>query len=334
MNGLSYKNKMKDKQLKLIVQIPAYNEESTIAQVIKNIPRRIPNINEVKVLVIDDGSTDKTFEEAKKSGADYIYKSTVNKGLGKNFQKGIEISLKKGGDIIVNIDGDGQFNPKDIPVLIQPILKGEADMVTCSRFINPGLTKNMPMLKKWGNKRFTNLISRITGKKFSDTQCGFRAYNKEAALRMNLNGKFTYTQEVFIDLAEKGMRIKEMPLEVVYHRDRKSHISNKLFSNYGLKSLAIIAKATRDTQPLTFFGLPGLIIFVLGVIGGIISFIYWLTHFVTTPIRMLFNVSVFFVIFGLSLGVLALLADMLKTIKINQEEILYKLKKEEVDGIR
>ena len=207
-------------------------------------------------------------------------------------------------------------------------------MVTCSRFINPGLTKNMPMLKKWGNKRFTNLISRITGKKFSDTQCGFRAYNKEAALRMNLNGKFTYTQEVFIDLAEKGMRIKEMPLEVVYHRDRKSHISNKLFSNYGLKSLAIIAKATRDTQPLTFFGLPGLIIFVLGVIGGIISFIYWLTHFVTTPIRMLFNVSVFFVIFGLSLGVLALLADMLKTIKINQEEILYKLKKEEVDGIR
>ncbi len=190
----------------------------------------------------------------------------------------------------------------------------------------------MPWIKKWGNRRFTKLISRITGKNFTDTQCGFRAYSKEAALRMNLQGKFTYTQEVFIDLVEKGMRIKEIPLEVIYFKNRNSNISVKLFRRYGLKSLAIIAKATRDTQPLTFFGMPALIIFSIGVIGGFISFIYWFTHFVTTPIRMLFNVSVFLMIFGLSLGILALIADMLKRIKINQEEILYRLKKAEING--
>lgn len=313
----------------IIVQIPAYNEENNIGKVIKEIPRKI-NDHEVKILVIDDGSTDNTIQEAKNAGANYVFSNFKNRGLGWNFRKGIELCLKYGADIIVNIDGDGQFNSIDVSRLIKPILADEADMVTCSRFINPKLTKNMPWLKKWGNKRFTKLISRITGKKFTDTQCGFRAYSREAALRMNLRGKFTYTQEVFIDLVEKGMRIKEIPLEVTYFKNRNSNISRKLFKIYGLKSLAIIAKATRDTQPLTFFGMPALVIFSFGVIGGLISFIYWLTHLLTTPIRMLFNVSVFFMIFGLSLGILALIADMLKTIKTNQEEILYRLKKAEI----
>jgi glycosyltransferase involved in cell wall biosynthesis len=252
-----------------------------------------------------------------------------------NFKKGIDIALRMGADIIVNIDGDGQFNPKDIPKLIKPILDNEADMVTCSRFINPEMTKNMPWAKKWGNKRFSNLISDITGEKFTDTQCGFRAYSREAALRLNLKGKFTYTQEVFIDLVEKGMRIKEVPCEVQYFEGRKSAISQNSFAGlvgkYGFKSLGIIAKTTRDTQPLTFFGLPALLIFGLGFLGGAYSFVYWLIEHVTTPIKTLFNVSVFFMIFGAALGVLAMVADMLKTMKTNQDEILYRLKRNEVD---
>lgn len=321
------------KDAKLVVVIPAYNEEQNIAGVITNIPRKINSIKEVKVLVMDDHSNDKTAEVSKKAGADYVVKNKQNLGLGVNFKKGIENSLKLGADIIVNIDGDGQFDPKDILKLIKPIQDEEADMVTCSRFLNPKMTKNMPWIKKWGNKRFTKLVSRITGQKFSDSQCGFRAYSREAALRLNLQGKFTYTQEVFIDLAEKGMRIKEIPLEVRYFNERKSQISGKL-RRYGFKSLGIIAKATRDTQPLTFFGMPGLILFIIGVLGAGYSFFYWLTHLMTTPIRMLFNVSVFFMIFGLSLGVLGLLADMLKNLKTTQEEILYKLKKKEFKEMR
>ena len=315
--------------MKLIVQIPAYNEEKTISTVIKEIPRKIAGIKKVEVLVIDDGSTDRTCLVAKKAGADYVV-SNRHSGLGINFKKGIEECLRLGANIIVNIDADNQFNPKDIPKLIKPILDDNADMMTCTRFHRKSKVHGISYAKKWGNKRFTKLVSRITGKKFTDTQCGFRAYSREACLRMNTFGTFTYTQEVFIDLAEKGMRIMEIPLEVKYHKKRKSHISGKLIK-YGFKSLGIIAKATRDTQPLTFFGLPALIIFILGVIGGSYSFIYWLINLRTGPIRTLFNVSVFFAIFGASLGILALLADMFKTMKTNQEQILYRLKKREYE---
>ena len=148
---------------------------------------------------------------------------------------------------------------------------------------------------------------------------------------MNINGKFTYTQEVFIDLVEKGMRIKEIPLEVKYFKERKSCISGKLRA-YGFKSLKIIATATRDTQPLTFFGLPALIVFILGFLGGGFSFVYWLVTRTTSSVETLFNVSVFFMVFGISVGILALVADMLKGIKKNQDEILYKLKKKELEG--
>ena len=319
------------KNEKLVVMIPAFNEAETISDVIKKVPRKISGISKVEILVMDDYSTDKTIEVSRKARADKIFRHKQNVGLGRNFKKGIEISLKLGADIIVNIDGDGQFNSEDIPKLIKPIQENEADMVTCSRFLKPELTKNMPLIKKWGNKRFTKLVSKITGQKFTDTQCGFRAYSREAALRLNLNGKFTYTQEVFIDLAEKGMRIKEIPLEVKYFKGRKSHISGKL-ARYGLKSLGIIARITRDFSPLTFFGMPALFIFSLGFLGGLISFFYWIVTRATTPIETLFSVSVFFMVFGFSLGILAMLADMLKGIKHNQEEIIYKLKRGELRG--
>jgi glycosyltransferase involved in cell wall biosynthesis len=323
------------KKLKIIVMIPAYNEAANIGRVIKGVPRKINGIAEVEVMVMDDHSSDETSLVAKEAGAEYVFRQKQNVGLGINFKKGIDIALKLGADIIVNIDGDGQFNPKDIEKLVRPILHQEADMVTCSRFLNPEMTKNMPWSKKWGNKRFTNLISRITGEKFTDTQCGFRAYSREAALRLNLKGKFTYTQEVFIDLVEKGMRIKEVPCEVRYFDGRKSAISDGGFAGlvkgYGFKSLGIIAKATRDTQPLTFFGFPAAVIFAFGFLGGLFSFVYWLFYHATTPVRTLFNVSVFFMVFGLALGILALIADMLKTIKTSHDEILYRLKRNEVD---
>ena len=245
------------------------------------------------------------------------------------FRKGIEHALSLDADIIVNIDGDGQFNPKDIEALIRPILNGEAGMVTATRF-STQKPQNMPYIKKWGNRRFTNLISRVTGQHFTDTQCGFRAYSREAALKLNLFGNFTYTQEAFIDLVGKGITVKEVPLTVVYHKDRKSKLTGNL-SRYGFKSLGIIARPTRDTQPLTFFGLPGFISFILGVIGGLYTLYFWLINHVTTPVRMLFNVSVFLVIFGISLAILGLLADMLKRISRTQEEVLYHLKKQELD---
>jgi len=323
-------NSKKDnsKQNKIIVMIPAYNEELTISKVIKEIPRKINN-HIVEILVMDDGSKDKTVEESKSAGADYVFSNKINRGLGVNFRNGLNHALKLNPDIIVNIDGDGQFNPKDIEKLTLPIIKKEADMVTATRFLKPELTKNMPFIKKWGNKRFTNLVNRITGQKFTDTQCGFRAYSREAALKLNLFGQFTYTQEVFIDLVNKGMKIKEIPVEVKYFKERDSHVSGNL-RKYGLRSLGIIIRATRDAQPLTFFGVPALLVFILGFFGGLVSFVYWFIYHATTPIRTLFNVSVFFMIAGISLAILALVADMFKTLKMNQEQIIYMLKRQEL----
>lgn len=319
------------KPIKLIVQIPAYNEEETISRVIKNIPKSISNVSSVKILVADDGSVDDTIEKAKQAGASYILRSKVNQGLGKNFKRAIDASLKLGADIIVNIDADGQFNPEDMVKLIQPILKKEADMVTASRFIDFSKTKNMPFLKKWGNKRYAKLISRITGQKFSDVSCGFRAYSREAALRLNLRGSFTYTQEVLLDLVEKGMKIREVSVPVIYHKERKSMLSGNL-RRYGFKTLGIIGKTTRDNSPLTFFGFPGLILFLLGFAGGLFSLIFWLVYHVTTPVRMLMFVSAFLMITGAGLIILALVADMMKSIKLTQEEILYRLKKGEFES--
>ena len=177
------------KRLKVIVMSPAYNEAENIAKVIKGVPREIRGVGEVKVMVIDDHSSDGTAMVAKNAGADYVFRQKQRSGLGATFKKGIDIALRLGADIIVNIDGDGQFNSKDIPKLIAPILENEADMVTCSRFLQPEMTKNMPWSKRWGNKRFSNLISRITGEKFSDTQCGVRAFSRGAALRLKLKGE-------------------------------------------------------------------------------------------------------------------------------------------------
>ena len=316
--------------MKLVVMIPAYNEEKTIGDVIKKIPKELKGISSIKILVADDGSTDKTVEVSKRAGADYVAGSHKNQGLGRNFKKGIEACLKLKADIIVNIDGDGQFNPLDIPKLIKPILGKDADMVTASRFANEKYAKSVPFIKRIGNWGFSRLVSKISGEKFSDTQCGFRAYSREAALRLNLFGKFTYTQEVFIDLVSKGLKVKAVPLPVKYFRKRKSAISGKLIS-YGFKSLGIIANASRDTRPMDFFGRPGFLVLFLGLLGGLVSFFYWLTHLLTGPIQTLFNVSVFFMVFGLLLIIFGLLADMMKRIKLTQEEILYKLKKKEYE---
>ena len=171
--------------------------------------------------------------------------------------------MRRGADIIVNIDGDMQFNPADIAKLVQPLLKDEADFVTCSRFADPSLMPTMPGVKYWGNKVVTRIINWVCGgTNFSDVSCGFRAFNREAAYRMTLFGRFTYTQECFIDLFGKGLRISEVPLKVRGVREHgKSRIASSIWK-YATNSLPIILRAMRDIQPLKFFGGIGAMFFM------------------------------------------------------------------------
>ncbi|MFH1752153.1 MAG: glycosyltransferase family 2 protein [archaeon] len=312
--------------MKLVVMIPAFNEEKTISQVIKEIPRKINGITIVEVLVVNDGSKDNTIEQARKAKADKIISNQLNSGLGVTFRKGIDTALEMNADVIVNIDADMQFNPQDIPKLIKPILDSKADMVTASRFACKALEPEMPGIKKFGNHLFTGIINLLTGQHFTDTQCGFRAYSKEAALRLTLFGKFTYTQEVFLDLSLKGLKIVEVPLKVKGERIGQSRIVKSWYS-YGLKALTIIIRSMRDYKPLKFFGGIGLIVFLIGFITALFLFVNWLLTGHTSPFGTLILISVFFMMFGFLLVVLALLADMLDRQRKIQEEILYRLKK-------
>jgi len=310
--------------MKIVVMIPAYNEESFIGEVIKKIHKNIPE--NAKILVINDGSRDNTLEVAKSAGADKIISHKENKGLGVAFKTGIENALKMDADIIVGIDADGQFNSEDISRLIQPIIDKKADMVTCSRFLYKKHILKMPWIKKFGNKLFTNLINIITKKRYTDTQCGFRAYSKKAASSMTLFGEYTYTQEVFIDLISKGFKIIEVPCEVRGQRVGKSKLIKNVFS-YGIRVFLIILRSMRDYRPLSFFGIPGAITFYIGFLINSSLFIRRLIEHKIYPYMPLVYVATILMIFGVLVIILAFLADMMGRQRRLQEEILYRLKK-------
>ncbi len=314
------------KKIKVVVMIPAYNEEKTIGRVIKKIPRDCAG--EVEVLVVNDGSKDKTVEISKQAGADEIISHKTNLGLGTTFKDGINGALKMGADIIVNIDADGQFNSLDIPRLLKPITDGKADMVTCSRFKDSRLTPKMPKIKIFGNKFFAKVLNLFLRKKYYDTQCGFRAYSREAALNLTLFSKFTYTQEVFIDLVKKKFRIVEVPCIVVGERKGKSRVVKNVFS-YGLKVALIIIRSTRDYEPLKFFGGAGFILFSLGMVSSVLLFIRFLVVGKYNPYMSLAYLNVVLIIIGFLLILLGLIADMLDRNRQLQEEILYRMKKKD-----
>ncbi len=314
----------------LVVLIPAFNEEKTIASVVKSIPRKIEGVARVLVLVVDDGSSDRTASRARQVKADIIVSHETNKGLGIAFRTGIEKSLKAGADIIVNIDADGQFNPGDIPKLIKPILEGRADTVTCSRFKDRKLEPKMPFIKRFGNRLFTKMINLFAKSSFTDTQCGFRAYSKEAALRLNLFAKFTYTQEALIDLLHKGMRIEEVACRVQGQRNGKSRVVTHWYS-YGVKALIIVVRTLRDYKPLQFFGGLGILFAGTGLAYGLILWLVSQRPGLDIPVWRIVLVFLL-VLVGILMIVLALIADMLDRQRRMQEDILYRLRKKELEG--
>ena len=325
--------------MKLIVTIPALNEEKTIGDVIRTIPRDIPGIDQVEVIVCNDGSTDRTAELAEEAGA-IVINIVGRPGLGTVFRTGLERAMRRGADVMVNIDGDGQFNSADIAKLIRPILDDQADFVTCSRFKDPALRPTMPPVKYYGNQIVTKIINWVCGgTDFADVSCGFRAFNREAAYRMTLFGRFTYTQECFIDLFSKGVRIVEVPLKVRGVREHgKSRIASSILK-YATNSLPIILRAMRDIQPLKFFGGIAGILFAMGSVTGLFMFFWWLfnTEIVlrakdgaaigwvhkTTPFTSLITVSGVLFVLAFLMGAVALLADMMGRHRKISEELLY-----------
>lgn len=306
--------------MKLIIFIPAYNEEEKIGEVVKKIPRKYQGIDQVEVLVVDDGSKDGTVKKAKEAGA-VVISHYQNRGVGAAFQTGLNWAMKNKADILVNIDADGQFDSKDIEKLVKPIINNEADMVASNRFEN-GKPGNMPPLKYWGNKRMTNLINILAGTKFKDVSSGFRAYNREAMLNMNLFGQFTYTQEVFLDLSTKGLRIAQLPVAVKYFKSRKSKVAGNLIK-YASKSFWIIFRTIRDYKPLKFFGTIGAICFIIGLFFDLFLAIHYISTGQFTPYISVGFIGAYLNTMGIGVVFLGLIADMFDRMRLNQEKILY-----------
>lgn len=305
----------------IAVVVPAYNEEKNIGGVIEAMPNFVD-----KIIVVDDGSTDNTADISKNMGAQVLSHKN-NKGVGAAFDTGIKAVLKTNMDIMVNIDADGQFNPCDIEKLVNPIILGDADFVTASRFIDKNFYPEMSKIKFWGNQFMSRFISRLTKQKFYDVSCGFRAYSRETLLRLNLFGDFTYTQETFIDLAFKNLYIREIPVHI---RGRREHGKSKIASNifqYAFQAVKIIVRTYRDYKPFRLFGYFALFSFLIGLGFGLFLGIHYIKSGAFTPHKWAGFTAGFFTLVSILFLLIGFILDMFSRMRKNQEELLYFLKK-------
>ncbi|TXT54855.1 MAG: Family 2 glycosyl transferase [Candidatus Thorarchaeota archaeon] len=254
--------------MKLIVVIPAFNEEQSIVSVVKGVPQEIKRIDTTEILVVDDGSLDRTAEFAKEAGANYVYKFRNNMGVVHAFQMGIDKALENGADIIVNIDADRQFNPSEIKNLVKPIVEGKADVVLGSRFIGRSYHQ-VPVKKRIGNLLISLLVSILSGKRIRDTQCGFRALTRDAAKRIKLTGLFTYTQEMILSLSFQRVKIVEVPISVKYYKNRSSRVVKNI-PTYALKVIGIMISAIIQQFIFTLLGIGFITITIILVLSLIL----------------------------------------------------------------
>jgi glycosyltransferase involved in cell wall biosynthesis len=312
--------------MRLAVIIPALNEEATIADLVQRIPRKIDRIVDVRVIVVDDGSTDATARKAELAGA-LVIRHATNLGVGAAFGTGVRTALEIGADLVVNMDGDGQFDPGDIPQLLRPIVEDGAGFATCTRFGNPDLIPDMPWLKRMGNIWMSRLVGWLSWRRqFTDVSCGFRAYTRDTLLRLNLYGRYTYTQETFINLAAKNIPMTEVPLSVRGTRAFGESRVAPSISKYVLRAVPIIFRTFRDLRPLLFFGSIALIVLIVGLALGGFVFLHWVDTGNTSPFRSLLLGSGVAIILSFLLGVLAFLADMLNRHRKLLEEAIYLLR--------
>ena len=256
--------------MKLIVQIPCFNEEATLSQTVSDIPRQIDGVDTVELLVVDDGSIDRTVEIARELGVDHVVSHTNNKGLARAFRTGMEACLQRGADIIVNTDADNQYRGADIPTLIQPILDGEADIVVGDRGArsNPHFSFGKKGLQLLGSA----LVRRLSQTAVPDAVSGFRAISRSAALQLNIVSSFSYTIEMLIQAGSKRLSVASVPIET-NAKTRNSRLFRSI-PHFVSRSAATIARMYAMYQPLRVFFVIGMTLVLLGALP-IARFLYF-----------------------------------------------------------
>lgn len=308
--------------MKLIVTIPALNEEPTIAEVIREIPRQIEGIDQVEVMVYDDGSTDRTSAVAREAGADIVLRHPKRKGLATTFRDLIRESLKRGADIIVNTDADNHYNQSRIGDLVKPILEKRAELVIGSRKVEE--LEAMPFLNKHLNRLGSFVTTRMGNLPPVDVSTGFRAYSREAALRMHIFSNHTYTHTTLISAADQRLAIEEVPIKA-RKVTRKSRLIPSI-PHFIFNAGSIILRNLVLFKPLRFFGLLGGLISVVGLVFVIRFIVLYVSGSGDGHIQSLVLAGVLIIV-GFQVGIMGLVASAIGWSRRLTEEAIYHLRK-------
>ena len=312
---------------KLIIQIPCYNEERTLATTLTALPRHLPYVDEIEWLVIDDGSKDSTVEVAEANGVDHIICLPTNQGLAKAFMAGLEACLKAGADIIVNTDADNQYCADDIPKLIKPILLGRAEIVIGSRPI--WAIEHFSPIKKLLQKLGSWVVRLASNTNIPDAPSGFRAISRNAAMQLNVFNEYTYTLETIIQAGQKGMAITSVPIRTNGYL-RPSRLV-KSIPAYLQRSILTILRIFMIYQPLRFFVMLGSIPFTLGFVLGV----RWLVLFFSGTQRAhvpSLILAAILILIGFQLCMFGLVADLMAANRKLMEELQLRLRRMDADS--
>jgi glycosyltransferase involved in cell wall biosynthesis len=312
--------------LKLVVQVPCYNEADTLPLVINSIPKTIPGVTTIETMIIDDGSTDRTLEVAAELGVNHILRHRQNRGLASTFATGIDAALKRGADIIVNTDGDNQYPQKSIPALIAPILAGTHDIVVADRQTHT--IAHFSPLKKLLQRFGSHVVNLAADTNIPDAPSGFRAYSREAAMALNVVTDFSYTMETIIHAGKKRIAITHVPV-VTNGKTRESRLFKNMRQHI-MKSGAAIIRSYTMYHPFRFFVLGG----GMAVFVGLIPYVRFIAlaalpgQSSSGHLQSLIFGAVFITL-GIMFVSIGLVADLLATNRRLIEDTLYRLKKME-----
>ena len=304
--------------MKLIIQIPCLNEAETLPETLKVLPRQVPGFTVVEWLVVDDGSQDKTTEVARALGVDHVVRHRRNKGLARAFITGLNECLRLGADVIVNTDGDNQYEADDIPKLVAPILEGKADIVIGARPINTH--KHFSRTKKLLQKVGSWVVRQVSHTDVPDTTSGFRAFNREAAQRTMVFNEYTYTLETIIQAGHRKLAITSVPVRVNEVK-RPSRLFRSIPA-YVRQSIITIVRIYVIYRPFHFFGSIGLLFFLAGILIGVRFLYYYLTGDGSGHLQSLILMSVLLGM-GFQTVLIAFVADLFAANRKMLEEIRY-----------
>ncbi|HKP20136.1 MAG TPA: glycosyltransferase family 2 protein [Thermoleophilaceae bacterium] len=312
--------------MKLIIQIPCFNEEATLPATLADLPREVEGIEKVEWLVIDDGSTDRTVDVARENGVDHIVRLTNNKGLAAGFQAGLDASLKLGADVIVNTDADNQYFGGDIPKLVEPILAGDADMVIGNRETDQ--IEHFSPLKKRLQRLGSAVVRRASGTDVPDTTSGFRAYNREAALQMQVVSKFTYTLESIIQAGKMVVAVDDVPIRT-NAKTRESRLFPSMWA-YVRRNTVSIFRIYTLYEPLRVFMFAAAITALVGAfIWGRFLYFFFFSDEPGEHIQSLILGSTLFIV-AVQFVALGVIGDILAGMRVLQQRVLERVRRVEL----